>query len=213
MNRKRDIKKILTAGLVMLVGTGSVMALVLTMNSFGGGDREIKESRTTEFVAAVKQKPKKVQPKKKAPPKRKAQKSSKAPPPPVLSAGMGSAAIGLPGFGDGALLAGADQLLKNFKTGVMTEEAVDKKPRALRRAAVEYPKRARAKGIEGMVEMSSLINERGEIESIRVVDSFPEGIFDDAAKTTVEKWEFEPARYEGAPVKVWAKQTVKFNLS
>ena len=197
----------------MLIGTGGVMALLLAMNSFSSSSNAVEEMTTTKFVAAVKSKPKKSQAKKKAPPKRRAQRSTKAPPAPVLKNAMGSASIGLPSFGDGALLAGSDELLKNFKTGVMTEEAVDEKPRAISRSAAEYPRRARAKGIEGRVELSLLINESGQVESVRIVDSFPQGIFDEAARTTIEQWEFQPARYEGRPVKVWATQTVNFNLS
>ena len=95
---------------------------------------------------------------------------------------------------------------------VMTEDAVDSKPKATRRTAAAYPKRARAKGIEGFVRMSLLIDEAGRVARMKVLESQPAGTFDEEAKQAVRQWTFQPAMYQGAPVKVWATQTVRFQL-
>jgi protein TonB len=46
-----------------------------------------------------------------------------------------------------------------------------------------------------------------------VVESYPEGVFDDVAVQGVSQWQFEPASYQGKAVRSWAKQRVRFDLS
>jgi protein TonB len=45
------------------------------------------------------------------------------------------------------------------------------------------------------------------------VESYPEGIFDDAATQGINQWKFEPATYQGQAVRAWAKQRIRFDLS
>ena len=91
--------------------------------------------------------------------------------------------------------------------------SVDKPPRATYQAPMNYPPRARAKGTEGFVVFSLLIGITGEIEQVRIVESYPEGVFDEAATQGINQWRFEPAMYQGQAVRSWARQRIRFDLS
>ena len=39
------------------------------------------------------------------------------------------------------------------------------------------------------------------------------GVFDDIAVASVKRWKFKPAEYQGKPVKIWAKQKIRFELN
>ena len=95
---------------------------------------------------------------------------------------------------------------------VMTGESVDVAPKPTQRSAMEYPKAARKNGITGFVLMNLLIDKSGQVEKVKVLQSEPAGVFDEVAETGVRSWTFTPAQYKGQPVKVWAKQKIRFDL-
>jgi protein TonB len=96
---------------------------------------------------------------------------------------------------------------------VMTDDTVDQPPRATFQAPMVYPPRARSQGVEGYVVLSLLIGLTGEIEQVEVVESYPEGTFDEAALAGVNQWRFDPALYQGQAVRAWARQRIRFDLS
>lgn len=53
----------------------------------------------------------------------------------------------------------------------------------------------------------------GSVRQTQVLESSPSGVFDDAALQGVRSWQFEPAKYKGDSVRVWAKQKIRFDLS
>ena len=63
-----------------------------------------------------------------------------------------------------------------------------------------------------MVTVSLLVAADGSVERAKVVAAEPPGVFDAAALDAVRAWRFEPASYGGKPVKVWARQVVRFGL-
>jgi protein TonB len=95
---------------------------------------------------------------------------------------------------------------------VMTGESVDVAPKPAQRSAMEYPKAARKSGVTGYVLMNLLIDKTGQVEKVKVLQSEPAGVFDEVAKAGVQGWQFTPAQYKGQPVKVWAKQKIRFDL-
>ena len=95
----------------------------------------------------------------------------------------------------------------------MTGESVDVKPKPTQRSAMEYPKAARKSGVTGYVLMNLLISKDGSVELAKVIASSPAGVFDQAALRGVRSWRFAPAKYKGNPVKVWAKQKVRFDFN
>jgi protein TonB len=77
---------------------------------------------------------------------------------------------------------------------------------------MQYPQRLRDKGIEGHVTMSVLVNATGGVERVKIIESKPPGVFDDVAQQAIRGWRFQPGTYEGEAVKVWVRQTFRFEL-
>ena len=203
----------LVAASVSIGGTAMVFGLLLAMNTHATPPDAATTGPAVEMHVAPKPKPPERKPAPKPKP-RPADARPTAPPPPMPSLGGGIAAVslGMPSaeidFNDAA----AGGLLGEVKASVMTEDSVDTKPRPSRRVAASYPARARAQGVTGYVTMSLLIGPRGEVERIKVLRADPPGVFEQAAQDAVKSWQFEPAMYGGEPVKVWANQTIRFEL-
>jgi protein TonB len=77
---------------------------------------------------------------------------------------------------------------------------------------MEYPRAALKKKISGYVLFNLLIDTNGNIERVNILESQPEGLFEDVARAGIENWKFKAALYQGKKVKVWAKQKISFNL-
>ncbi len=214
MKRRVRLRRLLMAITSMLLGTVLVLGTVILINRFaegldrkGAGDEDqIIFNRKPPPEKQVVQKPKA---------KPKPRRSPSAPPPPFAGLGTNLSGIdfGLPGFDmadlntlDGDLLGGANGV-------VMTDDTVDDPPRATFQAPMVYPPRAKAKGVKGYVVLSLLIGVTGEIEQVAVIESYPEGVFDEAALEGVNQWKFSPAMYQGKAVRAWARQRVRFDLS
>jgi protein TonB len=120
--------------------------------------------------------------------------------------------MGLPGFSADDLGALEGDLLGGPGGMVMTDDTVDQPPTASYQNPMIYPPRARASGIEGYVVFSLLIGLTGEIEQLQIIESYPEGVFDEAATQGINLWRFEPALYQGQAVRAWVKQRVRFDL-
>lgn len=208
------IKRRLAGLASMLLGSVLVLGSVVLINRYADGLNRDGYDENESIVFERKPPPEetRVQSPK---PKPKPRRAPNTPPPPLagLGANLSGIDFGLPGFDmsdlnalDGDLLGGADGV-------VMTDDTVDDPPRATFQAPMQFPPRARAKGITGYVVLSLLIGVTGQIEEIRVVESSPEGIFDDVAVQGVRQWKFEPATYQGRAVRSWARQRVRFDLS
>ena len=74
-----------------------------------------------------------------------------------------------------------------------------------------YPPIALNARIEGAVILEAVINERGEIERVKVLRSQP--LLDDAAVSAVRRWRYTPTLLNGAPVSVLLTITINFTLS
>lgn len=200
-------------GVSMVLGSTLVLGVVVGMNELS----QPPERQAVERAAAieVKQAPK-PKPKPQAPkPRPKPKVAPKAPPRPALSAlGSGLAGIdfALPGLGFQDLGADAQGLLTTDKEVVHTSETVDTPPRPVQQAPMEFPKKLQDKGIEGYVVLSVLVNKTGNIERVKVIESKPPGVFDQAALDGIRQWRFEPATYKGEAVSLWIRQKVRFEL-
>lgn len=75
-----------------------------------------------------------------------------------------------------------------------------------------YPMRAKRLGLSGSVKLRFMVNEQGLVENITVVESHPEGVFDNSAIQCVKQWRFRPGTLEGVPVRVWAELPISFQL-
>ncbi len=94
---------------------------------------------------------------------------------------------------------------------VPTEEyLVSQMPRVLNEVRPTYPAEARAKGLEGAVAMSILIDDKGAVREVEVL-SGPE-IFRAVALAAMQQFRFQPALAQGAPVAVRIAYTIRFTL-
>jgi protein TonB len=95
----------------------------------------------------------------------------------------------------------------------MTAQSVDAPPKPEQQVSPEYPPGARAEAVTGHVKLRFLVGSDGSVHEVKVLEAQPKGVFEDAAKTAIQKWRYSPARYRGLPVKMWAEMVMRFNLS
>lgn len=207
------LRNYLSAVTWMVVGSVLVLGTVLTMNRLAD-DPERDEGRAGSQVEVQRRpepKPKEVveQPKPKPRPQR-------VPPPPNPLQGLDSSLagidVGIPAFTGGELGA-ADSLLGDTRDVVMTSDTVDVPPEPVRRGAMPYPPAARAKGTEGYVVLSILVDSEGRIERVKVLEASPGGVFEPVVLEGIRSWEFKPGMYKGEKVRSWVRQRISFNLS
>ena len=131
---------------------------------------------------------------------------------PSLTSNLGGPSFDLPQFAGTDLTSGGSKLLKS-KGGnqVFTADTVDERPRALHQIPPDVPETARAKALTGFVKVRFQISSEGQVQKTRVIDSQPTGLFDGSVVAALSQWEYEPARYQGAPVKVSVTKTFRFN--
>lgn len=199
----------------MVLGTALVLGAVVLINAFNQGPEKKDVEDTAQFNVEPPEPPEqeKVEPEPKPEPE---QQPNNPPPSPLeglgTSVGAGSFEISSPDFqADSGSL--DDSLLGDTKDVVMTDDSVDVPPKPAQRTPMQYPPEARQKGVTGFVTVNLLINAQGQVEKVKVLESQPGGVFEDAAVKAVRGWRFQPAKYEGEAVKVWAKQKIRFNLS
>ena len=213
MRSTERIRRLGWATGAMLFGTVLVLGTVVLINHYSN-TLEDTRGEIKQQIALERKKPPPEQQVQKPRPKPKPRRTRRAPPNPLagLDTSLSGVDVGLPGFSaddlgglEGDLLGGADGM-------VMTDDTVDQPPRASYQAPMMYPPRARAKGIQGYVVFSLLIGITGEIEQMQIVESYPEGVFDEAATQGLNQWKFEPAMYQGQAVRAWAKQRIRFDL-
>lgn len=213
MKGSERIRRLAWATGFMLGGTLLVFGTVVLINLFSNSLEETRSEATSQ-IALERRKPPPEQQVQKPKPKPRPQRTRRAPPNPLtgLDTSLSGVDMGLPGFSADDLGGLEGDLLGGDSGMVMTDDTVDQPPRASYQAPMVYPPRARAKGVEGYVIFSVLIGITGEIEQLKVVESYPEGVFDEAATQGINQWQFEPAMYQGQAVRAWARQRIRFDL-
>jgi protein TonB len=94
---------------------------------------------------------------------------------------------------------------------VPTEEyLVSEMPSVLSEVRPLYPKEAREKQLEGAVVMEVLIDNKGVVREVGVIEG-PE-IFRNLGVEAMRKFRFSPAKVDGNPVAVKIRYTLKFQL-
>ena len=77
----------------------------------------------------------------------------------------------------------------------------------------QYPQKAARSGIEGFVLVEFTVTPLGTVENVKILDSKPPRIFDQAALKAVMKWRFKPQIVDGKPVSVFnQKNQINFSL-
>lgn len=212
MMRPAVVKKLIGALVVMLGGSATVFGLMLVMNGLDSGPEKPEAQARQEFTVAPKPKPPKKKQKPKPKPRKQKPMKSNAAPPPSLNSAIGSVSLNMPGFQPGEMQDVSKELLGDVKASVMTADSVDQKPRPMRRVDPKLPRRLVKKQIEGKVVAKVLVNAQGQVESVRIKSAEPAGVFDQAVKDALRQWQFQPAIYQGKPVKTWAEVPFNFKL-
>lgn len=73
----------------------------------------------------------------------------------------------------------------------------------------QYPASMRGSGIQGTVVLEAIVNEKGCVETVTVVQKL-DPTLDKIAKQTVKSWKFKPAQKGGKPVIVKVAIPVEF---
>ncbi len=197
----------------MLVGSTVVLGSVVVMNELSQPP-ERQEVETGTIIEVQQPPPPKPKPKLERP-KPKPKPRPKSPPPPsmaALTSGLSGIEVDLPNLQFQDLGGAASDLFGGGEDVVHTSDSVDEAPRAVQQTAVQYPPRLRDKGVEGYVLFSVLVDATGNVTRVKILESKPPGVFDDAAREAIQGWKFQPAYYEGEPVKSWAQQKISFEL-
>jgi protein TonB len=84
-------------------------------------------------------------------------------------------------------------------------------PAKTRDAVPVYPTIAQAARVEGTVILEALLDERGRVQNLKVLRSYP--LLDQAAIDAVRQWEYTPTLLNGVPVSVIMTVTVTFKLT
>lgn len=86
----------------------------------------------------------------------------------------------------------------------------DEAPVPVKSVTPDYPMALKAAGVNGMVLLTVVINENGDVQESTVAKS-TRAEFEGPAIEAVAKWKFRPARKDGANVKVHVNIPIKFS--
>lgn len=134
-------------------------------------------------------------------------------PPPDLGVSFSGVDFGLPEFSFGGVATITDDMVGDMDNMLMTEDAVDSKPEVKFQPPLNYPPRARANNVEGRVVLWLIVGADGRAKNIKVKESSPPGVFDEAAVTCISGTRFEPAKYKGRPVEMSVVVPIDFALN
>lgn len=203
-----------SACLWMVAGSAAVFGSVLMINKLSQApEREPASARSEILVQKLPEPPPQQVVQKPKPPEPPKNITPPANPLKGLDSALAGIDVGMPALAMGDLDGAAGALLGDGRDVTMTSDTVDQAPQPLRQVAMAYPAKARAKGVEGYVLLSILVDAEGRIERVKVLESSPGGTFDEVALQGIRRWEFKPAEYQGQRVKAWVRQRINFNLS
>jgi TonB family protein len=89
---------------------------------------------------------------------------------------------------------------------------VDEPPRVLRAVNPLYPADAAKERVEGRVVVQFVVTKEGTVAEPIVIESVPEGVFDEAAIASAEQYIFTPAVHNGQPVDCIVRLPTIFEL-
>ena len=103
-------------------------------------------------------------------------------------------------------------LLGVFSLGACAgEPEVDEPERLGDQVPIEYPLEMWDQGIEGETVLQVRVNERGEVDSVAVVETSGHHALDSAAADGARAMRFNPGRRDGRDVPVWVRIPVHFS--
>ena len=85
------------------------------------------------------------------------------------------------------------------------------KPQVVHQVQPRYTEAARRAGVQGTVIVEAIIDEKGNVDNVRVLRGLPMGL-DKAAIEAIQQWRFTPATMSSKPVRVYFTLTVNFTI-
>ena len=102
--------------------------------------------------------------------------------------------------------------LAHASSHVLEQAEIDHPPLPVMRMSPIYPPRARARGIDGEVQVEFVVGTLGKVHGAVVVHAEPPGVFEAAALRAVRRWRFQPGTKGEEPVPVRVRQRLEFSL-
>ncbi|HEX8782659.1 MAG TPA: energy transducer TonB, partial [Steroidobacteraceae bacterium] len=81
-----------------------------------------------------------------------------------------------------------------------------------RYVAPQFPDIARARGIDGWVDVEFVVGSDGAVSDVSVVGAQPVGIFEQAALDAVRHWRYQPVLHDGQAVSQRARVRLRFTV-
>ena len=186
-----------------LLGVSFTMGLLLLINSSFMNFGKSKDSKkVVKFNIEKQVLKKKVTRMKKKKPKKKQDQLK-----PDLKSMVAGLSFGIPAF-EMDLGSGSDFLSQgDYVDGAK----VDQKPKVVYRADLEFPEQALSDKKSGYVTFGMFIDANGDLKKVDVIESYPKGLFDKAALSSLKKWKFKPAVHKGINVATWQEQKIVFD--
>lgn len=85
------------------------------------------------------------------------------------------------------------------------------RPVPIHQVQPRYTEAARRAGVQGVVILEAIIDERGNVSNVRVLRGLPMGL-DREAVEAVKQWKYRPAMLNGRPVRVYFTLTAHFTI-
>jgi TonB family protein len=93
---------------------------------------------------------------------------------------------------------------------------IDENPKELKKVSAEYPPDAKRDGVEAVVVLSVQIRSNGQVRRARVISIRPTQAerydFGRNAVRALQRYRFQPAKYQGRPVDVVVRYIYRFVL-
>jgi periplasmic protein TonB len=121
-------------------------------------------------------------------------------------------AVGGGGFLAGMIMSAADNPQEAMKEMIFSMEDLDQKPVPVAQITPQHPRDLLKAKVEGQVVLLFVVDEQGRVEDPRVENS-SRAEFEKPALDAVRKWKFKPGTKEGAPVKTYIRQPIRFSIA
>jgi protein TonB len=215
--RRTLVPAVLRLPTCLALGVGVASVLFGFMHALIGRRADVGEARSAvkiEFSRLVRESP--VEPRKPPKPQREAPKAHEAPPGLEVARSLDpneAVAALIPEIDPGLELGDATSLGAGGGGGGGGggEDAGsgDRDVLPLVRIDPEYPPRAKQQGIGGYVTVEFTISPSGAVQDLRVIESQPAYVFDEAVLAAVRRWRYNPRVENGVAV---ARRGVKTRL-
>lgn len=104
------------------------------------------------------------------------------------------------------------RILGLFLVATVALRADTEAPVPVRTVAPDYPGALKRSGVSGLVTLSCLIDEKGDVQDV-TLEKASEEAFIQPAIEAVKKWKFKPAKKDGVAVAIKVSIPVRFRIS